>query len=452
MMRRKLKHTIFEIMFGLIFIALFSVLYYFVQSNPFYHDLSHSRHTLTTTTQTLVQQFSEPLILTLHSFDVDTYHQVKLLIERYQKLNPHFQLLWERHPLTHKPDQFQQSLILKYQDNEQVINLDEKQLSESILTAALFTLQRKANQWIVFLQGHDEPSPFGSQQRDFNLWRLSLSYQGLKTQRLQLTIAPFIPENTQVLVIASPKSTFSTNEQELILAYLKHGGDLLWLIDPSNPEVPFLNDYLGVHTLPGTIVDLHGQKIGTPHPAITIIEHYPELPFNNPSTLLALPFACALKIIPSDFTMQPLLLTNEFSWTESNVSINKMAFEPEKQEVAGPLLVAASLTRIDPTNASHQQRVVVIGNSRFLSNSAIENYGNLSFGLNVMNWLAHDDPLVNMTQPTSQDALIQIHLITAIIIQYGFPLGAFLSLLMACFYHYRRHQKSNKMATLLSRA
>lgn len=451
-MNQRKKNSIKKVVLLACLLLLACGCYFYSLKFVYYKDMTQHKHALSGTTQSLLHQFDQPLNMTLYSKDADTFHAAQILIERYQLLQPNITFHWQREPLDFAGEG-SHSLVLQYQTRVQKIDLHQSPLDESHLTLALFKLQRKANQWVVFLQGHGEPDLYGSHPHDFSLFRLALENQGLKIQNLNLNRTPIIPDNTLVLVIASPKTALLPKELKLILDYIKKGKDVLWLIDPTSTPIAELNTLLGVNVMPGTIIDLHGQKLGTPHPAITVIEQYPSLPFTPPNSLTAFPWAVALtQSKETDFKSQPLLSTNEFTWTETGPLSDTITFDPAMQEISGPLLLGLSLHRPHPVERNQEQRIGVIGNSRFLSNGTIENYGNLAFGLNLLNWLSHDDVLINISQPITQDTLLQIHLPAAITIQYGFPVLILILILATVLYFYRRRRRSTKISLLLSRS
>ena len=86
---------------------------------------------------------------------------------------------------------------------------------------------------------------------------------------------------------------------------------------------------------------------------------------------------------------------------------------PETVERPGPLTVGVALVRPDPAHrspeppirkaAASQQRVVVIGDGDFLSNTYLGNGGNLQLGLNIMNWLTLDDTLIVLRPKAAPD-------------------------------------------------
>jgi len=68
-----------------------------------------------------------------------------------------------------------------------------------------------------------------------------------------------------------------------------------------------------------------------------------------------------------------------------------MRFDPDSVERSGPLTVGVALVRPRPGAATHQQRVVVIGDGDLLSNTYLGNGANLELGLRIFNWLTADE-------------------------------------------------------------
>ncbi len=70
----------------------------------------------------------------------------------------------------------------------------------------------------------------------------------------------------------------------------------------------------------------------------------------------------------------------------------KVSFDRSKDK-PGPINIGVALER---EYGKKGQRVVVMGNANFLSNTFITNGGNLDFGINIVNWLAGDDRLITI--------------------------------------------------------
>ncbi len=427
-----------EFLFMVILVVFCASSYVLAKKYSYSWNVAASQ-TLSATTSSLLETIKEPLTVTLYSHDVETYYQAQYLLTKYQAIKPDIQVHWQTVPYQHSSDYQGPALTWQMGEQQEVIDLLQAPLQEQTLTQALFKLRQQANQWIIFLQDHDEPSPFGRRSIDYRLLRTALQNQGYKIQTLSLIQNPLIADNTRLLVIASPKSKFLPQEERIIAEYLFQGGSLLWLIDQEMHAQPFLSELLQVKPLPGTIVDLHGHRLGTPHPAITIIDTYSSTPFTAPQSLTAFPFAVGLQLQPNtNWTTQPFLLTHEQTWTETGPLSGQITFEPEQGEVMGPLVLGVSLTKSHQRHPQSQQRIAIIGNSRFLSDGAIENYGNLALGLNMIHWLGHDDALLTLSQPVNQDELVQLHYTTALFIQYGFPLLVLLLVVLLGYLYFKR--------------
>jgi hypothetical protein len=89
---------------------------------------------------------------------------------------------------------------------------------------------------------------------------------------------------------------------------------------------------------------------------------------------------------------------------EAGVKNKKVSFDVETDK-RGPINIGVALER---TYGKKGQRVVVMGNANFLSNTFITNGGNLDFGINIVNWLAGDDELITIQPMPLKDANVTI--------------------------------------------
>lgn len=78
-----------------------------------------------------------------------------------------------------------------------------------------------------------------------------------------------------------------------------------------------------------------------------------------------------------------------------------------------------------------EQRIVVMGDGDFLSNTFLGNGGNLDLGLNLVNWLNHDDTLIAVGARTAPDTTLNLSRTATAVIGLGFLF--FLPLLLLGF-------------------
>ena len=101
-------------------------------------------------------------------------------------------------------------------------------------------------------------------------------------------------------------------------------------------------------------------------------------------------------------------------------------FDPGTDERAGPLDIGVVLTRTKTTGDAEdttEQRVIVIGDGDFLSNTYLGNVGNLGLGLNMTHWLSHDESLIDIHIKSAPDSSLVLGKISQAVIGLGFLLG-----------------------------
>ena len=74
----------------------------------------------------------------------------------------------------------------------------------------------------------------------------------------------------------------------------------------------------------------------------------------------------------------------------------------------GVVISSAAATDDELAEATGTQRIVVIGDGDFLSNTYLGNGGNLNLGLNLVHWLSHDDAFIDIQVKTAPDTTLEL--------------------------------------------
>ncbi|MEJ2344111.1 MAG: GldG family protein [Gammaproteobacteria bacterium] len=386
---------------------------------------SSARNSLTRDSQRLLADLRGPVSATAFIADDPKLHRpIRALIQRYQRYKPDLTLRFVD-PKTH-PDQARAlnippggALVLGYKGRRETLQV----LNEQSLTNALLRLSGNPDRWIVFTEGHGERSPLGHANYDFSLFAKELKQRGLHTQNLELGRTGVIPDNTSVLVIAAPQQPFSAAEVKLLHRYVARGGDLLWLAEPgAHAGLAPLARQLGIRFLPGVVLSARSRLLGVRNPAFIVIDHYP-LDFPATRGLVQrslLPVAVGLAPDPdSGWKATAFLRSSDRSWSEAG-DLNKppIRFDPGTADRRGPIDLALGLVR---STGQEQQRVVVAGDSDFLSNTYLNNGANLQLGLNMIHWLSHDDRFMAIKPWAAGDLHLRLSDASAAMIAFGFP-------------------------------
>lgn len=373
-----------------------------------------NRNTLSEASRNVLQSMSGPLNLTVFApTDDPTAEPARQLIARYRRYKTGIELEFvDPHANPARTRALGVSrvgeVIIEYGGKSEHL----QQLTEQNFTNALQRLAVDEQRWVVVLTGHGERDPYGEDDGGLAHFTGRLAQKGFQVQTLNLLSETTIPDNTQVLVIASPRREYLPGEIELIGDYLEKGGNLLWLTEPeAGAELTPLAERLGVRKLPGVVVDAAGQILGVNRPDFVVVVNYPDnavLPEFDEFTLL--PQAAGLESSddnPLGLEAESFLQTLARSWTETGPVEGQIEYNDGTEEQAGPIDVGLRLTRGGEA-AGPGQRVAVIGDGDFLSNAYIGNGGNLKLGLKLMGWLGSGENLVAIEPVSAPDTRLNL--------------------------------------------
>jgi hypothetical protein len=335
--------------------------------------------------------------------------RIRRFVARYQRAKPDIILQFVdplRNPdaARHQGISLAGEIALRYGEREERLQkLDEERFSNAILR-----LTQRDEHWVASLSGHGERDLLGTANHHLGDFGLMLRQKGFQVVGLDLATSPALPDNTALLVIASPERPFLKGEIERLESYLEQGGNLLLLSDPEAQVAASLVKRLtGIEQLPGTIVDANVRELGIDNPAVALVPNYPQHPATREFKLRSLfPQAAALSA-PADaeWRVTPLLQTLARSWNETGPLSGDIERNTLEGEMAGPLTLGFALTR---ERERGEQRLIVIGDGDFLSNTFLGNAGNQDLGLTLVRWLTGDDRMLGIPGTPASDR--ELHL------------------------------------------
>ena len=128
--------------------------------------------------------------------------------------------------------------------------------NEQNFANTLLRLSRISAALIYALDGHGERKFDGQANHDLGEFGRQLRARGMRVAALNTAVAPDVPGNASLLIIASPQTDLQTNEIALVQRHVASGGNLLWLIDPEPLHgLDPVAETLGLVLTPGTVVD-----------------------------------------------------------------------------------------------------------------------------------------------------------------------------------------------------
>jgi ABC-type uncharacterized transport system involved in gliding motility auxiliary subunit len=379
-------------------------------------DLTRGQtQSLSAVTRNLVKQVDQPLIMTAFlpegSGERDT---VKDVLQRYAYLNPKIRFQFvdpEREPLKAKEAgyRFSGNVLLTYRGKQQMADRADEDALSNTLRRILKTESKK----LYFLTGHGERSLTSGEKDGLQVANRALENEGYEVANLNLVAQSQVPQDAEVVIVASPAKPLLTQEIGTLKAYLDRGGRVLIMLEAFQDGglKGFLAGY-GLLLDDGIILDYNQLSES--------LRLSPILPmaFQYGPTRITLDFKNIFTIFPLS---RPLTLNQEAKGVSLLPIVSTMATSYEKlgkgwlqtdkadydsrTDKRGPFnLGALAEIKLAPTAAGKEPApavkkpeaekkayLAVYGDMDFATNAYFNLFGNGDLFLNTVNFLASEE-------------------------------------------------------------
>jgi len=317
-------------------------------------------------------------------------------------------------------------MVIEYGGRSEHLTL----INEQSITSALLRLAHTRGQKLMYVDGHGERKLDGMANHDLGDFGKKLKQNGFQLSSLNLALAQDVPSNGSVLVITQPQINLLPGEVDKLLRYVDGGGNLLWLLDAEPLHgLERLAAKLGILLTPGIVTDPDAQKMNAPS-NWTLGASYPPHPVTRNFNLITVfPFARALGREDSNDQADNQGRTQSIAWQRSTLveaasngwvsrtDIPKKPHFDKNRDIPGPFSLSIALQR---NVNEREQRIVVVGSGAFLSNAYSGNGGNIDLGINMVNWLTHEENLITTQPRATLDSAITLSKSQLSVISIGF--------------------------------
>jgi len=416
-------------------------------------DVTHNaNNSLDPVSVKVLQQLSGPVNITVYATEQDArLGDIRKIISEflslYQRYKSDIKLVFidpvkeaERTRAAHI--QLNGEMVVEYAGRSEHLT----QINEQIFTSTLLRMAHTRDQTVMYLDGHGERKLDGIANHDLgSLFGAKLKQNGFRLSSLNLALAQEVPLNASVLVVAQPQLDLMPGEMDKLLRYIDRGGNLLWLVDAEPLHgLERLAEKLDLLLPSGIVIDPAATGMNAA-PTWSLGATYPPHAITrNFNLITAFPSA------------RPLIWSEEPGW-EHHVLVEvaprgwvsrsafggkapagKPAFD-KRHDTPGPAIIAVALRR---SINDRDQRIVVVGNGAFLSNSFAGNGGNVDLGVNMVNWLSGEEHLITLQPRTAKDSNLTLSRTQLNVISIGFLLGLPLMLAGAGVYIWWKRRRT----------
>ena len=329
------------------------------------------------------------------------------------------------------------TIIVERDGHESRIN----SVDEESLTNALIKVTSDEKKIVYVTTGHGERDPEDSEEYGLSQVREALERQHYEVKSLHLNRE--VPRDASMVLLAGPRVDFLQEEIGVIRDYLGRGGRAFIVLDPgSEPGLAGVLSEFGLALRDDVVIDKVSQLFGG-NAMVPMVSGYDALhpvtkTFRYQTFYQLAASVELLTPLPEGVSVTSLARTSEASWGESSreeLESGHIAFT-EEVDVMGPMTIGAAATRRyeepvgdreeDPvegeeggdgvdtaagerepsSDESPEARVILFGDSDFLSNAYFNASGNGDLTLNAIAWLAEREELVSIRPKSSTPTLM----------------------------------------------
>ena len=385
-----------------------------------YDATANKRYSLSEQTAKIVKGLKQDASITY--FDQGTrFPRAKDLLGEYANLSPKIHVDYV--DPDKKPQETREAGVTNY--GTAIVQVggnkeEAKSFTEEGITGAIIRMLKGGDRNVCAVSGSGEHRLEDSGADGLTDFNTAAQKDNYKTKTVSLLEKAEIPADCTVLVVAGPTGDYVQPEVDAIKKYVEGGGRALIMLDPplkvgrreisdNDALLKMLADW-GVTADKNLILDENPVNqlvgVGPETPLITSYESHPIV--NDLSgTATGFPISRALETKNGDkTTVTKLFSTSKNSFATTTLNSPEIRIDPNKDK-QGPFTLGAAGT-YSTGKENSQGRFVVIGNSRWVSNSFLRFNGNRNLLLNSLNWLSSDEDLISIRPKEPEDRRISL--------------------------------------------
>jgi ABC-type uncharacterized transport system involved in gliding motility auxiliary subunit len=412
-------------------------------------------YSLSTTTKKIVSGLKTPVRVTAFmTHRSRLYAETRELLDRYRALSPQLKVEEidpERNPALAESVARQMDVrkagTVVFQAGNQKKFVTEDQLAdfdfsgapgaagsiksfkgESAFTSAILAVTSAKSPKIYFTSGHGEKSIDDASEPGLSDVKDLLVKDNDAAAAWESLGKAEVPKDADLVVVAGPQTALLAPERDAIDHYLAAGGHALILLDPVIPRLGGPPSDLGLAgvlaswgvKLENDIVIDPGNALPFIGPETVYASHFGAHEIVDPlaSAKMAATFRLARSVAAgtashAGFAATPLVQTTADGWGETDLT-HLSAVKKDASDVTGPLSLALAVSRGKETaapaapDAAAGARLVVYGDSDFLSNGELPNVSNANLVLNTIHWLIGSGELVGIAPKTPEQGTLTV--------------------------------------------
>jgi len=378
--------------------------YLVIRQSSWSYDVTREKvHSLPDETVRVLKQLAaKPIeVIAFYPKDDSAREPLTLFLKQVQDEHPHFRFnLYdpERRPKLaekYKIDQNYTTLIRSGDHEERVYFFNEQ-----VFTNALFRIAHPRKLDLCFTTGRQELA-LESREREGGTSLVKNLQNGEVSVYPIMLARDGIPDSCSVTVVAGPRHEFAPDEFDKLKQAFEKGKSLVFLIDPMDLGAgrKFMDFFasFGVKIGENVLVDKTSRIVGGDFLMPVVMNYSKHEAVRRLSEPTFFPVVRTVQPsvdIPDHLEVSPLAFTSEGSWAETDLVLleeGKASFDVN-HDIAGPLPIAVAVE----TKQGDGGRMVVVGDSDFITNGYLPLSQNLDFAMEILKWAGRDSRFIHV--------------------------------------------------------
>jgi ABC-type uncharacterized transport system involved in gliding motility auxiliary subunit len=381
------------------------------QNNKSYDATANKRFSLSDATKQTLSGLTSDVSITY--FDRDTtWETARATLDRYKDQSKKIKLNFidpEKKPEIARLAHVQNfgSIFVDYKEKHE----EAKSLTEEEITGAIKRAMTSGVRTACFVTGSGEGSITDTEREGYSRFKDLLDKSSVKAKEQPMLQKAEIDKDCTIVVLAGPTHDYIPPVLDAIKKFVEGGGKALVMFTPSiadrggsadgEPALEKLVADWGVTVDNDLVYDIgpYSQVFGEAAP---VVGHYESQAIvkDMGRSATVFPLSRSLNIV-SGKSMEKLFETADTSYQTNNLK-PPIKLDPDKDK-KGPFTLGAAGT------VNGKSRVVVVGSSSWISNSALSYpTANKDLALNMVNWLTADESLISIPTKEPEDRRIML--------------------------------------------
>lgn len=409
---RQTKYGAYITLYILVVLAIVAGLNWLAnQNNKTYDATANKRFTLSDATKKTIEGLKNDLTITY--FDKsDSFETARTTLDRYKDLSSKIKLSFI------DPEKKPEIARLAHVQNLGAIFVDygtkheeAKSLTEEEITGAIKRAMTSGVRMACFVTGSGEASISDTEREGYSRFKDLLEKINVKTKELPLLQKAEVDKDCTLIVIAGPTHDYIPPVLAAVKKYIDDGGKALIEFTPAiadrggsaegEPNLEKMVADWGVTVANNLVYDVgpYSQVFGEAAPVVGHYESHATVKDMGRSATVY-PLSRSLDVATGK-SLEKLFETGDTSYMTTNLK-PPIKLDPDKDK-KGPFTLGAAGT------INGKARVVIIGSSNWLTNSALSYpTANRDLGLNMVNWLTADESLISIPTKEPEDRRIML--------------------------------------------